>query len=143
MAGSMSGVTVADDVVTEFNNIKLGHKYRYIQMKISDNKKVIEMEKTVEAAEYEEFVKQLPDKICRYAVFDFEYDLADSGQRQQLIFVVWCPDTAPVQMKMLYAASKDAVKKKLVGINHEVQATDHSELNKADILEKIKSKSYK
>lgn len=46
-------------------------------------------------------------------------------------------------MKMLYAASKDAVKKKLVGINHEIQATDHSELNKKDILEKIKSKSYK
>jgi len=139
----MSGVTVSDEVVTEFNNIKLGHKYRYIQMKISDDKKVIQMEKTVESAEYEDFVRQLPDKICRYAIFDFEYDLAESGQRQQLIFVVWCPDTAPVHMKMLYAASKDAVKKKLVGINHEIQATDHSELNKSDLIDRLKSKMYK
>jgi len=85
----MSGVTVHDDVVSEFNNIKIGHKYRYIQMKISDDKKIIEMEKTVESATYEEFVSQLPDKVCRYAIFDFEYDLAESGQRQQLVFVVW------------------------------------------------------
>jgi cofilin len=143
MAGSMSGVTVSDEVVTEFNNIKLGHKYRYIQMKISDDKKVIQMEKTVESAEYEDFVRQLPDKICRYAIFDFEYDLAESGQRQQLIFVVWCPDTAPVHMKMLYAASKDAVKKKLVGINHEIQATEYSELSRSEVTEKVKSKMYK
>lgn len=139
----MSGVAVADDVVAQFNNIKLGHKYRYIQMKISDDKKIIEMEKTVENATYDEFVQQLPDKICRYAIFDFEYDLADSGQRQQLIFVVWCPDTAPVHAKMLYAASKDAVKKKLVGINHEIQATEHSELNKSEVTERLKSKMYK
>lgn len=139
----MSGVTVSDEVVTEFNNIKLGHKYRYIQMKISDDKKVIQMEKTVESAEYEDFVRQLPDKICRYAIFDFEYDLAESGQRQQLIFVVWCPDTAPVHMKMLYAASKDAVKKKLVGINHEIQATEYSELSRSEVTEKVKSKMYK
>jgi len=139
----MSGVSVNDEVVAEYNNIKLGHKYRYIQMKISDDKKVIEMEKTVEQSTYEEFVGQLPDKICRYAIFDFEYDLADSGQRQQLVFVVWCPDTAPVHMKMLYAASKDAVKRKLVGINHEIQATEHSELNKGEVTEKLKSKMYK
>jgi len=143
MAGSMSGVAVSDEVVQEYNKIKLGHKYRYIQMKISDDKKMIEMEKTVETAEYEDFVKQLPDKICRYAIFDFDFALADSGQREQLIFVVWCPDTAPVHMKMLYAASKDAVKKKLVGISHEVQATEHSELNKNEVTEKIKSKMYK
>jgi len=139
----MSGVTVADEVVTEFNNIKLGHKYRYIQMKISDDKKVIEMEKTVEDAKYEDFVKQLPDKICRYAIYDFEYDLAASGQRQQLIFVVWCPETASVHMKMLYASSKDAVKRKLVGINHEIQATEHSELDVKEVTERIKSRMYK
>jgi cofilin len=143
MAGSMSGVSVTDEVVTEFNNIKLGHKYRYIQMKISDDLSVIEMEKTVAEAQYDEFVQQLPDKICRYAIFDFEYDLAASGQRQQLIFVVWCPDTAPTKMKMLYASSKDAVKKKLVGINHEIQATEHSELDKNEVTERLKSKMYK
>jgi cofilin len=140
---ALSGVSVADDVVAEFQTIKIGKKYSYIQMKISDDKKVIQMEKAVESATYEDFVKQLPDKTCRYAVFDFEYELGDSGQRNELIFVVWCPDTAPVQMKMLYAASKDAVKKKLVGISHEIQATEYSELSKHEVTEKVKSKKYK
>jgi len=59
---------------------------------------------------------------------------------------VWfarCPDTAPVAMKMLYAASKDALKKKLVGINHEIQATEMCELSKAEVSEKVKSRKYK
>jgi len=54
-----------------------------------------------------------------------------------------CPDTAPVSMKMLYAASKAALKKALVGIAMEIQATDYSELNKEEVYEKIKSRKYK
>jgi len=46
-------------------------------------------------------------------------------------------------MKMLYAASKGALKKKLVGITHEIQATEYSELNKHDVTDKIKSRKYK
>lgn len=46
-------------------------------------------------------------------------------------------------MKMLYAASKGAVKSKLVGITNEIQATDTSELNRAEVIEKIKSKMCK
>jgi len=60
-----------------------------------------------------------------------------------LCLSIRCPDTASVHMKMLYAASKDAVKKKLVGINHEIQATDHGELNKGEVTERLKSKMYK
>ena len=59
------------------------------------------------------------------------------------MWLVRCPDTAPVKTKMLYAASKDAVKKKLVGINHEIQATELSELNKGEVTEKVKSRKYK
>lgn len=140
---TMSGVTVTDEVVSEFQTIKLGKKYSYIQMKISDDKKVIEMEKAVETCSYEDFVKQFPANDCRYSIFDFDYELGDSGQRTELVFVVWCPDTAPVKMKMLYAASKDALKKKLVGITHEIQATEYSELNKHEVTDKIKSRKYK
>lgn len=87
---TMSGVTVTDDVVSEFQTIKLGKKYSYIQMKISDDKKVIEMEKSVETCGYEDFVKQFPANDCRYAIFDFDYELGDSGQRNELVFFVWC-----------------------------------------------------
>ena len=47
-----------------------------------------------------------------------------------------------MKKKMLYAASKDAIKKALVGIATEIQATEPSELNVKDLEDKlIQSKS--
>lgn len=138
-----SGVSIQDRVVSEFNNIKLKHMYRFIQLKITDNLKEIEVEKTVESCSYEEFIGQLPQDDCRYIVYDFQFNVGDAGQREQLIFIVWCPDTSNIKKKMLYAASKDALRKKLVGINHEVQATESAELDEKEIQEKLKSKMVK
>jgi len=140
-----SGVTVQDGVVTEFNNIKIGHKHQYVQMKLTDDWKEIEVEKTVSAGAetFEQCVQQLPPDDCRYIVFDYHFDTGKAGQRQQLIFILWCPETSRVKTKMLYAASKDALKKKLVGINHEIQATECSELNQKDVTEKILQKMVK
>jgi len=49
------------------------------------------------------------------------------------------PETAKIKQKMLYASSKDALRKKLVGIAHEIQATDPSEITFETVLEKVKS----
>ncbi|KAH1169659.1 hypothetical protein KIL84_000644 [Mauremys mutica] len=37
-------------------------------------------------------------------------------------------DCAPLKSKMIYASSKDAIKKKLTGIKHELQATCYEEV---------------
>lgn len=39
------------------------------------------------------------------------------------------PDTSKVRQKMLYASSKDALRKNLVGLAIEIQGTDASEVN--------------
>lgn len=46
------------------------------------------------------------------------------------------PDTAKVRQKMLYASSKDALRKKLVGLAIEIQGTDFSEVEHEAVLEK-------
>jgi hypothetical protein len=38
------------------------------------------------------------------------------------------PDEAKIKTKMLYASSKDAIRRSLVGIAAEIQGTDHSEI---------------
>lgn len=53
--------------------------------------------------------------------------------------VIRAPDTSKVKQKMLYASSKDALRKKLVGIGTEIQATDASEIAYETVLEKVKS----
>jgi hypothetical protein len=51
--------------------------------------------------------------------------------------VVRAPDSSKIKQKMLYASSKDALRKKLVGIATEIQATDLSELSHDAVLEKV------
>ena len=48
-------------------------------------------------------------------------------------------DNASIKPKMLYASSKDALKKSLTGINEEYQATDRGDLVLSDIQKKAGS----
>jgi hypothetical protein len=48
-------------------------------------------------------------------------------------------DDAPIKEKMLYASSKDAVKKKFNGIAKEIQATDFDEVGYDAIMDKMGS----
>jgi cofilin len=42
-----------------------------------------------DASSYDKFVeKYLPEKQCRWAVYDMEYDLGE-GKRNKLVFVSW------------------------------------------------------
>jgi len=119
------------------SELKLGHSLRYALFKLNaDQSEVVVDSFAPPSATYDEFVKQLPANDCRYAVYDFEYD-ADGGVRNKILFVVWAPDSAKIKAKMLYASSKDAVRKKLVGIGCEVQATDLSEIDKQVVLERV------
>ena len=48
------------------------------------------------------------------------------------------PDTAKIKSKMVYAGSKDALSRAMVGISTKVTATDMSELTKEIIVDACK-----
>ena len=63
---------------------------------------------------------------CRYGLFDFEYEhqcqgTAESSKKQKLFLMNWCPDSAKIKKKMLYASSFDNLKKSLVGVHKFIQ----------------------
>ncbi|KAG1440366.1 hypothetical protein G6F56_011953 [Rhizopus delemar] len=60
----------------------------------------------------------------------------EEGQRNKIVFYSWIPDTSKVRHKMLYASSKDALRRKLVGVAIEIQGTDSSEVHYDTVLEK-------
>eukprot|EP00730_Choanoeca_flexa_P003560 TRINITY_DN11442_c4_g2_i1.p1 TRINITY_DN11442_c4_g2~~TRINITY_DN11442_c4_g2_i1.p1 ORF type:complete len:141 (+),score=52.80 TRINITY_DN11442_c4_g2_i1:36-458(+) len=132
-----SGVAVNDAVVEAFTQMKMKHDNKYMIMRISEDLTEIVVESTVKSAEYTDFVSALPADDCRYAVYDFDYKLKDGGERSKLLFYVWCPDNSKIKSKMLYAASKDALKSKLVGFHYEIQATDLEEVEFDEIYEKV------
>eukprot|EP00053_Salpingoeca_punica_P003916 m.45988 g.45988 ORF g.45988 m.45988 type:complete len:142 (-) comp12494_c0_seq1:550-975(-) len=133
-----SGIGIADACVEAFNEIKLKHQHKFVVFRVNnDLTQIIVDEKAGPEAQYSDFISKLPRDDCRYAIYDFDYSLPDGGVRNKLIFVVWCPDTAKIKAKMLYAASKDALRKKFVGIGNEFQATDLDEIEYEAVLEKI------
>jgi cofilin len=126
-----SGIAVDDACVTSYNELKLGHKYRYVLYKIADDNKSITVEATgAPSTTYDQFVAALPKADCRFAVYDFEYTVSEAeGPRNKILFVAWSPDTSKVKSKMMYASSKDTLKKSLVGLAKDIQATDASEID--------------
>jgi len=84
-----SGVGVHDNCITEFDELKLRKNCRFIQYKISDDAKSIEIERKGDRdGSYDDFKGGLPENECRYVVYDVEYD-TDDGARSKLTFVMW------------------------------------------------------
>ncbi|CAO3597387.1 unnamed protein product [Absidia cylindrospora] len=124
-----SGVAVNSECMELFQELKLRKKYKYIVFKLTDDFKEIVVEKTAEAAEYDEFLGTLPVDEPRYAVYDFDYEKPGEGQRNKITFYSWIPDTSKIRQKMVYASSKDALRRQLVGLAIEIQGTDSSEVS--------------
>eukprot|EP00178_Gracilaria_changii_P012605 TRINITY_DN35685_c0_g1_i1.p1 TRINITY_DN35685_c0_g1~~TRINITY_DN35685_c0_g1_i1.p1 ORF type:complete len:152 (+),score=32.13 TRINITY_DN35685_c0_g1_i1:37-456(+) len=135
-----SGVAVGDECVKCWNEIKLDHKFTWCTFVIKD-KSIITVERTEKGGTYDSFVKALPTDEGRYCIYDFPYKTKDGRNGNKLCFIVWAPDTAPIKSKMLYASSKDALKKKLQGIGVEIQATDFDEISQQALQDKINSKA--
>ena len=73
-------------------------------------------------------------------MFSFSIQNEEGGDRNKILFIVWAPDSAKIKEKMLITSSKDAVKKKLVGISKEIQATDLSEVSLQVIIDQVNKK---
>jgi len=133
-----SAVPVDDACVTMFNDMKMKSvPKRYIIYKIDAERIVIECDADGKAT-YQEFVDKLPKDQPRYAVLDFEYTTDDGRPQSKLIFVLWSPDNSNVKLKMVYAASKDNLKRKLVGCAKELQANDFDDMDLAEVTKMMK-----
>jgi len=92
---SQSGASVAPDCVTRFNELKLNKKIKFIIYKLSDDYKEIVVDDLSEDGDWEVFREKLISatsknkmgkvgKGPRYAVYDFNYDLA-SGEGSRYV----------------------------------------------------------
>ncbi|PWN36761.1 uncharacterized protein FA14DRAFT_176066 [Meira miltonrushii] len=137
-----SGVKVAPECLEAFQSLKLGKKLKYIIFKLSPNNTEIVVAKTSESSNYDEFLEHLQPAECAYAVYDVEYQKGEEGKRNKICFFTWSPDDSKIKQKMLYASSKDALRKSLVGISSEIQGTDMSEVAHETVLEKVSRSSF-
>ncbi|XP_076365857.1 cofilin/actin-depolymerizing factor homolog [Tachypleus tridentatus] len=138
-----SGVSVASEAKTAYDEVKKDKKYRYIIYHIKDERVIDVEHKGPRSSTYENFIEKLQNykSECRYCVFDFPLSVAVEGSQKsspmtvdRLILMMWCPESSPIKHKMLYSSSYDALKKALVGIYKYVQACDFDEVSK-DVVE--------
>lgn len=131
-------VAVADESLTAFNDLKLGKKYKFILFGLNDQKTEIVVKETSTDQSYDAFLEKLPEDDCLYVVYDFEYEISGTeGKRSKIVFFTWSPDTAPVRSKMVYASSKDALRRALNGVSADIQGTDFSEVSYENVLETV------
>ncbi|ETW81624.1 hypothetical protein HETIRDRAFT_383987 [Heterobasidion irregulare TC 32-1] len=132
-----SGVAVNPECLSAFQELKLGKKTKYIVYTVSKDNTEIIVEKSSTSSSYDEFISDLPEFECRWAVYDFEFEKEGAGKRNKICFYSWSPDDAKVKQKMLFASSKDALRRALVGIAAEIQGTDFSEVAHESVLDKV------
>jgi len=137
-----SGVGVSDDALKAFNEFKLGGGRKdapnYIIYRISDDKSTIIIDSKGKTENYEEFTELLPENECRYAVYDFDYQLpGGAGKRAKIVFFTWAPDTTPIFKKMIYASSRDALRRALNGVAVDIQGADFSEVDYDSVYSKV------
>ncbi|CAL1712470.1 unnamed protein product [Somion occarium] len=137
-----SGVGVNQNVLDTYQELKLGKKHKYIVFGLSPDNTEIVVTKTSSDNSYETFLADLPEAECRWAIYDFEFERPGEGKRNKLLFVTWAPDDAKIKQKMLFASSKDALRRSLVGISTEIQGTDYSEVAYESVLDKASRGSH-
>ncbi|KAK6528782.1 cofilin, variant 2 [Orbilia ellipsospora] len=135
---SRSGVAVAPDCITAFEDLKLKKTHKYIIYKLSANKTTIEIDKSGSEEDYDAFLTQLPENDCRYAIYDFAYKTDEGAPRNKICFYAWSPDDAPIRSKMVSSSSKDALRRALNGVAIEIQGTDFAEVSHETVEEKCK-----
>jgi cofilin len=137
-----SGIHIDEQCQHQFKEMKLGHKIPYIVYKISDDKKMVCVDKVAEAGEnYSHLQAYLQEmkKIgkCRWAVADIQVKSKSGQDTNKLIYIQWNPDDAGIKEKMIYTSSNDALKRALGDGFKAHQANDDDELELSVIVEKL------
>jgi cofilin len=80
---------VNSECIEAFQDLKLKKKYNYIIFTLNHDSTEIVVDKTVKQQDYDEFVKDLPEAECRWAIFDFEFEKEDGSRRNKITFISW------------------------------------------------------
>ena len=122
---SMSGISISQDAVEVFYQMRLKSTYRWVVYKINDAATEVVIEHLgAPTSTYGEFLAHLPESDCRYAVYDYNFMGRDGQEHSKLCFINWAPDVAKVKSKMMFASTKDFFKGSLEGLSLEFQGSE-------------------
>eukprot|EP01100_Stratorugosa_tubuloviscum_P012107 TRINITY_DN5592_c0_g1_i1.p1 TRINITY_DN5592_c0_g1~~TRINITY_DN5592_c0_g1_i1.p1 ORF type:complete len:263 (+),score=95.21 TRINITY_DN5592_c0_g1_i1:53-841(+) len=111
--------------------------YSYIICELFHENKSVIVESSGHIENYNEFLSKFLSNDCRFGIFNFNYPF-ENEMYSKILLIVWLPNTAPSEIRMLYDYSRDNLIKLMSDISLEIQAIDRSELDYDIIFNKIK-----
>ncbi|XP_062256679.1 non-muscle cofilin 1-like [Platichthys flesus] len=143
-----SGIKTSDEVTTIYNEMRLVkndanqlERIRIVVFEIKDSQ--IQPTKTFRQKDltdvenvYKVFLEQMPSGECCYLLYDCHFETKDSP-KEELVLVMWTPDTSKCKDKMVYASSKQYIRKAMPGIKHEMEFNDASDYEIETFADKL------
>ncbi|KAJ5338813.1 Actin-binding cofilin/tropomyosin type [Penicillium brevicompactum] len=143
---SSDRVSIGDDCITAFSELRSqrhSHKPRYIIYRITEDYNNVVVEDSSFEKDYEVFRQKLVSAIDsegrpapRYAVYDVEYDLGSEGKRTKIVFITWVPGETSVKDRMIYASTKEQLRK-FLDVKASIHADDLDELEWKTVLKEV------
>ncbi|XP_065152533.1 non-muscle cofilin 1-like [Paramisgurnus dabryanus] len=147
-----SGVLINDEVVIHYNQIKVRRqgeeekeRLKLLMMRVSEDLKeiIVDHDNCLRKKDFENvpdvlqlITSKLPPKECRYCLYDCTYE-SKGSLKEDLVFIMWSPDDSSLKKKMVYAASKADLRKKLPGVKFEWQVNDNADKQASCLVEKL------
>ncbi|XP_043111026.1 non-muscle cofilin 1-like isoform X2 [Puntigrus tetrazona] len=118
-----SGVAISDEVINQ-KSIVVDH----------DNCLTVKDVGTTDVLK--KILDKFPPKDCRYGLYDCSYVNKESV-KEDLVFILSAPESAPLKSKMVYASSMVALKNKLQGLKYEWQINEPGDRDPSCLVEKL------
>lgn len=142
---AMSGVKLDEACKVKYDEVQKKHMHRFVTFHIKDDKEIVVDQVGARDAKFEQFVDAVKQKDgasedCRYAILDYEFTLEAQGteasQRDAILLIMYCPETARIKKKMIYSSSFDTVKRAFAGIKKAFNINEEGDLNEEFIKDK-------
>lgn len=127
---------MSNEAKVVYEDVKRNKSFRYIIYTIRDEKEIIIETKGPRTTTYQDFLlhmKTFKDQ-CRYILYDYPtYSVDPPIEVDRLLLITWCPDSATVRDKILFASTNNILRDVFSGVYRHVQACDFDELSQKDI----------
>ncbi|KAK9541742.1 hypothetical protein VZT92_001763 [Zoarces viviparus] len=148
-----SGVKVCDEVKNIFNKMKVvknddaeEDRIRLVTCVIDVENGEIKVEKCLQQKSdeckddaFKCLQNLMPKDHCRYILYDCHFETEDC-KKEELVFLLWTPETATIKEKMQYASSKAAIDKVIDGVKHRMQLHDNADIEREEFAKNLTDK---
>jgi len=133
----MSTLSYAPECRQVYEELKIRRKHKYILFKMDDENTLVTVE-SVGARDktFADLKSSLPERECRFAIYDHEIETADRGKTNKLWLIVWIPFNSTAHKKMQYSAAKTKFQETCLPGCFECQAANLDEVEVALGLKK-------